>query len=481
MLAVSLSYLLTDNLRGAPALEYWGWTYTTVPWALIRDLQLLAVTITVGMAVFFCLRFYLNQTDTLAKIRARSVLIGLSIPALAGIITEVLAPLVHQKVPELTNVGFAVGVGGFIGYAIIRYDLFVSNPTVSAEKILSVMSDCLFFVNKEGLIVSANQAALRLLGFNEAELVGKAMDTVCAGCLERQNEQAHAGASCDLISHVEKDLKSRDGKTTPVSISCSPSFDNRGKLQGYILIARDITEQKRAQHAIRDSETRYHTLFEMSPDGIMLLDLSGNIIMCNRQVYQTHGFDREDQLVGKNNLEFLFPGDRERSVTDLKNLLEHPGPLGEGPIVEYQLARGDEGYWPATIKGSVIKGADGRPAGFLLILRDNTELKTAEEALRESESRYRTLFETSTDGIGVADLTGKILICNRVLPALLGYDSPDEIVGRQNSEFRRSRGAASSGRNHARGDRKGAEKRRILRPEKGRYVPAGRGMRFSHV
>ena len=435
MAAVSLSYLLTDNLRGTPVLEYWGWTYGSFNWSLIRSLQLLVITILIAVALHYCFRFYLDQTDPIAKKRAGYVLIGLAIPAFAGFISEIFLALLHEKVPELTNVGFAIGVAGFIAFAIIKYDLFVTNPTVSAEKVLLVMSDSLFFVNREGLIVSTNRAALELLGFKENELVGSAIDSICEGCLDQLRSPTNGDGNGDAFSHTEASLTSRDGKQTPASISCSPSYDNRGNLQGYILIARDISEQKLAEQAIRDSELRYRTLFEMSPDGIMLIDLQGVITMCNRQIYQTHGFERKDQLVGRRNLDFIPSEYREQAVADLKALVENPGPLGSGPIVEYPLERADGGYWPATIKGSVLRDAQGRPVGFMLILRDVTDLKEAEEALRESESRYRTLFETSPDGIGVSDLSGKILICNRVLPQILGYDGQEEIIGKHSSDF----------------------------------------------
>jgi len=421
------------SVGGDPVLHSWGWTYGTLQSPFdYYTVGVIGLMTVVSLAL--CADYHLRQKNSLLRKQSGLVLLGLAIPAAANFISEIMAPALGVRLPEVNSFAFAAGAGGVIGYTMWRYELFSLTPARAADDIISTMPDGMILVNLDERIAALNESAHGMLGYEQNELVGKPIDVLFVGeaSLMRNGGATNGGKA---LRDFESTLVRKDGTEFPVSVASSDISDRQGRVWGSVLVMRDMTEHKLAEQALSESELRYRLLFELSPDGIMILDLNGNITMCNSQVFGTHGFHSSDELIGRNGAEFLLPEDRHRMFEDLRQILEHPGKMGEGPVVEYDLLRGDSGTWPASIKGSLVRDASGKPTGFMLIMRDVSESKKADEAIRESEARYRTLFETSPDGIALADIEGNILMANQVVAGLLGLDGPEQMIGRKNIEF----------------------------------------------
>jgi diguanylate cyclase (GGDEF)-like protein/PAS domain S-box-containing protein len=425
---ISSAFLFTDYLSSTPVHEKWGWTYMA-PNTIINYLAVGWVSSMGLLSVLFCLLYYLKLRNRAEKTQAGYVVLGLSIPMLIGSITDALLPAMDIRIPELAVVSFATGVAGFIGIAIWKYELFELTPEKAADKILTTMSDSLLLVDPDCKITSANRATKDLLGYSMDQLLGHDVNMIISTpdeynqCLRLLKDDSVTG-----VKRMDMSWRTKNGEMIPVSLSLSKLTDIDRNLRGFICEARDISERRRAELVLQESELRHRLLFEMSPDGIMMLDLKGNILMCNSQVYATHGFHSPEELVGKNGAEFLLPEDRQRMVADLKDLVEHPGELGEGPVVEYELLRAGGGTWPASIKGSVMRDAAGEPTGVMLIMRDMTATRHADAALRESETRYGELIDLSPDEITVIDLEGNFLILNQRAVDMHGFDSVKEMM-----------------------------------------------------
>jgi two-component system NtrC family sensor kinase len=155
---------------------------------------------------------------------------------------------------------------------------------------------------------------------------------------------------------------------------------------------------------LRRSEEKLRSIFAASPNPIMLIDLNGKIIECNQAALDMHEYSSREELLGKNGLELATKRDRQRAMEYLKKTLE----LGSLKNIEYTSLTQDGREFPVEVSASVVRDALGNPTSFVAITQNITERKRAEEALRESEERYRSVVDNV--GIGVSVISPKMEI-----------------------------------------------------------------------
>jgi PAS domain S-box-containing protein len=189
-------------------------------------------------------------------------------------------------------------------------------------------------------------------------------------------------------------------------------------------LEREITEHKRADSALRESEDRYRTLFETSPDAVMLVDLTNKIIFANQRAASMHGYRNPKALAGMDVEKLIGQRDTERVHQSILSTVEE-GTLRE---IEYQILMKDGSQFPAELNISVIKGENGFPTGFLLDIRDITDRKLAEESLRSAYAYNRRLIEASLDPLVTITPGGKIGDVNTATELVTGY-SREELIG----------------------------------------------------
>ncbi len=163
------------------------------------------------------------------------------------------------------------------------------------------------------------------------------------------------------------------------------------------------------------------SVFASCPDAIVISDLNGKIVECNRSALDMAGYSSKDELIGKNGLTFVATKDHERAKLNLMKTLKQ----GVLKNVEYTILTKDGHEFQAEVSLGVIKDPSGNPTFLVAIIRDITELKRVEKTLRESEERYRLLFETSPIGIGLATPDGKIISANKAMQAITGYSNEE--------------------------------------------------------
>lgn len=199
--------------------------------------------------------------------------------------------------------------------------------------------------------------------------------------------------------------------------------DDQGKLTGLHGVSRDITERKKTEEKLRQSEELYTRLVDTMPDVIVRTDLAGNILFVNDYAFQINGY-RRDEIEGQNILRFIAPEDHQSAVEDLMHMME-------GNIVphEYNLLAKDGRKIPFEINGNVLRNEEGVPFGVVVVGRNLSERKQSEGIIRKSEERYRTIFEsTATANMILAEDT-TILMANNNFALLSGY-SKQEIEGK---------------------------------------------------
>lgn len=173
-------------------------------------------------------------------------------------------------------------------------------------------------------------------------------------------------------------------------------------VRGIVVNARDITDRKRAELALQESEERYRRLVETSPDAIVLTDMTGKILMINRAGTALLGYDDPGEITGRNVLEFITPEDRARAIESMRT--RPPG--GGARREEYVLVRrGGQRMW-AEISASLLRNAEGRPAGFIAITRDITEHKRARLGLERLNRCFLSLGHNSMENIANIVTTG---------------------------------------------------------------------------
>jgi len=207
----------------------------------------------------------------------------------------------------------------------------------------------------------------------------------------------------------------------------------KGQTDSHLLIRaiRHAIERKRAEEALRESEEKYRTILENIEEGYFEVDIAGNFTFFNDSLSRLLGYSR-DEMMGMNNRQYTD----EENAPKLYRAFNQVYSTGEPTKgFDWEVIRKDGAKRYVETSVSSIKNSSGQPIGFRGIVRDITERKRAEEALRESEERYRQLFEAESDAIVLIDnATGCILEANSAAAALYGY-SKEELLSKKNSDL----------------------------------------------
>jgi PAS domain S-box-containing protein len=199
--------------------------------------------------------------------------------------------------------------------------------------------------------------------------------------------------------------------------------DKKGHPLEIIGFFSDITEGKHAEEALQRSEEKYRELVENLNEVIYTIKAEGTITYVSPTVQAVLGYEPAE-LIGTDFTLLIFPDDLDRIRGAFGKILQ--GRLNPS---EYRMfTKSGEVRWVRTSSRPVYEG--GRAVGLQGVLNDITERKRVEEALRESEERFRTLFENSTIGIYRTTPDGRILLANPVLVRMLGYSSFEELQRR---------------------------------------------------
>jgi len=205
-----------------------------------------------------------------------------------------------------------------------------------------------------------------------------------------------------------------------VQVTEGPLLDEVGKIIGLYGIARDITERVREEQALRDSETRLQLALQAANQGLWDLDILSGDVIVSPEYASMLGYDPEGfHETNTTRIERLHPDDRMRVARTYRDYIAGKSPEYR---VEFRQRTAAGGWkWILSLGRIVERDDGGRPVRMLGTHTDITEQKLAEAALRDSERRFRTLFEQAPMGIDMVSPEGVPLRANQVLEQLLGY------------------------------------------------------------
>jgi PAS domain S-box-containing protein len=286
--------------------------------------------------------------------------------------------------------------------------------------LIESINDVFFVMNRDFRYTYWNKASERLTGISAKDAIGKSLTEVFPDVEGTEVEQFYQN-TLRTNQHQTFVNKYRMGdKDFVFEIDAYPTKD------GLSVFVKDISERKKAEETLRESEEKYKNLFESAMDAIVTLDLKGSITAVNNSVLR-FGYKKED-LVGKNILDFVSKEYWPAVMRDFskvsqgepaKNETELIVPAGK-ILVEYHA-------------GAIVK--ENNVAGVQIDIRDVTERKKTEESLRESEERFRGLFESIQDPVGIfVGKEGHLIDYNTAFKKSSGY-ADEELRGKVFLDF----------------------------------------------
>jgi PAS domain S-box-containing protein len=277
-----------------------------------------------------------------------------------------------------------------------------------------------------GNIIDANEAAANFYGWSRENLKQMKIQEINTLPPEEVIKAMETVRTQKRI-HFEFRHRRADGSIRNVDV-----FSSKIKAKGKDIlhsIIHDITERKRAEEALRESEERYKALFDRSLDLVYIADFEGRFIDANDAALNRLGYTREE-IHSLNFASLLSEDQLPLAVKTLQEIRETGIHMG---LMEFRLRHknGSEVY--VETRGSTLM-SNGTPVAIQSIARDITERKRAEEALRQSEAKYRTILENIDDGYYELDLNGNFTFFNAPMCRIIGYPQ-EEMMGMNNRQF----------------------------------------------
>ncbi len=275
-----------------------------------------------------------------------------------------------------------------------------------------------------GVVVLANEALAGMSGYSVDELTGMRF---LAGAQEGQQEIAERVrrrlAGEQLRTDYEIDLLRRDGSPFTAAVSAGViTFDGAA---ADLVLLRDVSEHRRQEEALRRSEAEFRRIVETAVEGIIVLDSHARMTLVNQQMADRLGYTIEE-MVGLPFASFLV--DEEMADHNAQMVIRA---RGEGAVYERCFRRKDGGESWALISARALVDAEGKLEGSFATLTDITARKQAEDALRESEERYRSLFEDNHAVMLLLDPeSGAIVDANPAASAWYGWSRAEMLAMR---------------------------------------------------
>ncbi|HEY2325812.1 MAG TPA: EAL domain-containing protein [Thermoanaerobaculia bacterium] len=274
----------------------------------------------------------------------------------------------------------------------------------------------------DGRMLDCNDAMAQMLGYpSREEFLRQNARDLYVEPSERDRFIEHVRMQRS-VPGIEVRLRRRDGKPVWLLESVSMRETPEGEiLEGTVV---DITDRKLAENALRESEARYRTLIEKMREGVAQKDTDGTLQFVNPRFCEMTGYAREE-LIGSG-ADFLLADRRDLDLVRSKLALRRRGISDQ---YEVRLRRRDGTIMWAEVGGAPIFDAEGQVIGSIGVYNDITVRREAEQALRDSEARYRVMADNSTDLIARSDATGHLLYASPAIETILGY-APAEVIGK---------------------------------------------------
>ena len=336
-----------------------------------------------------------------------------------------------QFLASATFIALRDASGNLRGFSDICRDLSEHKESeVRYRGLLEAAPDGMVVVNQAGEIVLLNAQAEKQFGYRRDELLSqKVTNIIPTGFAERLIADGTRTSAEALAQHIGTGIeligRRKDGTNFPIEIMLSPLESAEGILVTAAI--RDITVRKDAERHLAQMEGRYRGLMEAAPDGMVVVNQAGEIVLLNARAESQFGY-RRDELIGQKVTNIIPVGFAERLIADGTRTAAEALAQQIGTGIELNGLRKDETEFPIEIMLSPLESTEG-----ILVtaaIRDITVRKDAEVHLAQMEGRYRGLMEAAPDGMVVVNQAGEIVLLNARAESQFGYRR-DELIGQR--------------------------------------------------
>jgi two-component system cell cycle sensor histidine kinase/response regulator CckA len=321
----------------------------------------------------------------------------------------------------------------------VRHQLAVKTKILPFRELLESTPDAMVIVNEAGEIVLINSQTEKLFGYGREDLLGHSVERLIpARFQDRYLDHRAAYLSDPRVRPMGAGLElyaiRKDGQEFPVEISLSPLKTAEGVLVTAAI--RDISERKRVEGQIHkltlevQAKEQLQLLLDSTAEAIYSIDVDGACTLCNAACLRLLGYSRDSELLAKN-MHALMHHTRPdgRAYPEEECKIFRAFRQGKGThVTDEVLWRADGTSFPAEYWSYPVRH-NSRVVGSVVTFFDITQRKKSEEALRRSESRYRSIIERAPYGVFRVDQSGRIAMANSGFAAMLGYQGPDEVLG----------------------------------------------------
>jgi len=296
-----------------------------------------------------------------------------------------------------------------------------------AQKYLDMAGVILVALDAAGKITLLNRKGCEILESSSDEAIGADWFENFVPEENREKTKAAFGklmaGNIEPVEYFENIVLARSGKKRIIAWHNIVLEDESGNITGTLSSGEDITERRRIEREIRESEKRYQDLFNSVLEGIGFTDQNENIKFCNPAFARIFGFDNPDDLMGRNLMDFVHEDDVDLVMAESRK-------REKGEISRYEMRiRTPDGRIRTILAAVSPKFEEGEYAGAFGSIIDITDRKEVEEALQQSEERYRAIWYSSPSGICLTDEKGIYRYVNPAYCRMYGY-SEEQLIGR---------------------------------------------------
>ncbi|GIP23879.1 PAS domain S-box protein [Paenibacillus sp. J22TS3] len=277
--------------------------------------------------------------------------------------------------------------------------------------------------DEEATFLYASPVCRTLLGYEPAEMIGQAgLDFIHEedqDAVRYYLEMNRMGLGPETVVYR---FKRKDGTYVSFETASIYAYDEFRQVEEIIAVSRDITERRQIELRLQESQSRYKSLFEYNPEGIFAIDLEGNLMSMNTSMESLIGYSREE-MIDKPLIPLIDPMDQEATRAAIESVFRGSTKSWETrmytrtkDLVDVSLT-----ILPIVVNHQIV-GAYG-------IAGNISSRKQSERLLKESESRYKSLFENNPSAVYSMNLAGDYLTANENLELLTGY-TLDELIGK---------------------------------------------------
>jgi two-component system sensor histidine kinase UhpB len=262
------------------------------------------------------------------------------------------------------------------------------------QELFNCAPDGYLVTSMTGAIEEANYTAATLLAVDQRWLVGKPLSVFVAKEEQRAyHAQLNRLLRLGRVQDWEVRLQPRKGPPFPVAVTAATVYDSQGESVSVRWVIRDITERKRAQQALQESEQRFRVIFDQAAVGIAQVSPEGSLLLVNQRLCDLLGYTQKE-LLARRWQQIIHPDDRQRGGVYFRRLLADEV---QAYTSEKRYIRGDGTYMWGHVTASLVREPSGAPKYIVSVVQDITERKVAEEKTRQAEQTLRSFQEQLRD------------------------------------------------------------------------------------